>query len=635
MLAESGVNRQTYIAERAFDISFFNLINKLSATFVTNMSSIQGADDNRGGKRRLSSQDYTVGWICALTTEYVAAKVFLDHEHPPPAEVPANDNNDYTFGQIGKLNVVIAVQAGGEYGLVSAAAVARQMLHTFPNIRVGLSVGIGGGAPNSEHDIRLGDVVVGVPPNGLDVVFQHDLGKSIQSQPFQSIRFSSQLSRFLLTAISMLRVDHELHGHQIQEDIEAELAMNARLREKYDRPDTETDRLYQSHIVHQMGDELFSSSHEQSLVVRQSRDEHKDDPAIHYGLIASADQVMKDARLRDQFANEKGVLCFDMGVTGSMDRFPCLVIRGICDYADTHKTKEWQGYAAMAAAAYAKNLLKMIPPDKVESEEQLSELTAGHLDKVMQWLSAPDPSTQLQRARELYQSGTNQWLLSSEVYLSWKTGQMSFLFVHGMPGCGKTILSSTVINDLQENITLPQTMLYFYFDYANMEKQSTEKAVRSLLSQLYRKSAVSREVLDSLYTSYAESGGQPTLETLQTALQSMILQCKEVWIIVDGLDECETQSKDGIDGIIPWIKSLKDLSINVHLFVTSRPEVNIISSISAWASPREMLSLNADLIADDIEVYILERVERIKRGKIKPDIWKEISREVNDHANGM
>lgn len=83
---------------------------------------------------------------------------------------------------------------------------------------------------------------------------------------------------------------------------------------------------------------------------------------------------MKHALLRDRLAAEKDVLCFEMESAGLMNQFPCLVIRGICDYSDSHKNKEWQGYAAMAAAAYAKDLLYRIPPNKVEAEKNIGEL---------------------------------------------------------------------------------------------------------------------------------------------------------------------------------------------------------------------------------------------------------------------
>ena len=86
---------------------------------------------------------------------------------------------------------------------------------------------------------------------------------------------------------------------------------------------------------------------------------------------------MKDASVRDRLAAEKDVLCFEMEAAGLMNHFPCLVIRGICDYSDSHKNKEWQGYAAMAAAAYAKDLLCRIPPNRIDAEKKIVDILSG------------------------------------------------------------------------------------------------------------------------------------------------------------------------------------------------------------------------------------------------------------------
>ncbi|KAF1980565.1 purine and uridine phosphorylase, partial [Aulographum hederae CBS 113979] len=98
---------------------------------------------------------------------------------------------------------------------------------------------------------------------------------------------------------------------------------------------------------------------------------------VHYGLIASANQLMKDATARDKLIAEKDVLCFEMEAAGLMNHFPCLVIRGICDYSDSHKNNAWQGYAAMAAAAYAKNLLCRIAPNRIEAERKISDILSS------------------------------------------------------------------------------------------------------------------------------------------------------------------------------------------------------------------------------------------------------------------
>jgi len=114
------------------------------------------------------------------------------------------------------------------------------------------------------------------------------------------------------------------------------------------------------------------------LVSRLERTEDEPDaPVVHYGQIASANQLMKDALMRDYLAAKSDVLCFEMEAAGLMNNFPCLVVRGICDYSDSHKNKEWQGYAAMAAAAYTKDLLRRIAPTRIEAEMKIVDILSG------------------------------------------------------------------------------------------------------------------------------------------------------------------------------------------------------------------------------------------------------------------
>jgi nucleoside phosphorylase len=92
------------------------------------------------------------------------------------------------------------------------------------------------------------------------------------------------------------------------------------------------------------------------------------DMRVHYGLIASGNQVVKDAVFRDEINKKLGgnILCFEIKAAGLMNDSPCLVIQGICDYADSHKSKDWQEHAAAVAAAFAKELLSVVPTQEVE-----------------------------------------------------------------------------------------------------------------------------------------------------------------------------------------------------------------------------------------------------------------------------
>ncbi|KAK1989763.1 purine and uridine phosphorylase [Colletotrichum falcatum] len=320
-------------------------------------------------------QVYTVGWICAIATEFVAAQAFLDEEHAGPRQVAQHNNNSYVLGRISSHNVVVAALPDGEYGTTSAATVANNMLHSFPNVRIGLMVGVGGGAPSPKHDIQLGDIVVSSPCDGKGGLFQYNFGKTIQNSKFQETGFLNQPPVLLRTALANLRATYEIKGHRLADDVNAKLK-KIKKQKKYIRPSPASDRLYKSYVVHPLtssdGCDLVCG--DDDLVARDERDEEDDDPAIYYGLIASGNQLMKDAYKRDELAVEKGVLCFEMEAAGLMNHFPCLVIRGICDYSDSHKNKTWQGFAAMMAAAYAKDLLLRIPPNNVEEERPILEI---------------------------------------------------------------------------------------------------------------------------------------------------------------------------------------------------------------------------------------------------------------------
>ncbi|KAK8925490.1 hypothetical protein VCV18_005919 [Metarhizium anisopliae] len=323
---------------------------------------------------------YHVGWISAIHPENVAARAFLDDEYDGPYYKSSTDSNDYTLAKIKEHNVVVAVLPAGEYGVASAAQVAANMMRTFPNIKIGLMVGIGGGAPHQKHDIRLGDVVVSVPRNGFGGVFHYNFGKSIQGKKFQETKHLNMPPISLLAAVNGLKSQYALRGHSLIKNIDDVLEKYLDLQEEYSRPDPGSDRLYRSDIIHASDDDApcaeVCSQDPSCLVARSERPKRKE-ITIHHGLIASADNLLKDAYIRDKLAMEKDVLCFEMEAAGLMDNFPCLAIRGICDYSDTHKNDEWQGYAAMTAAAYAKNLLERVRPEQFENEKNISEVLSG------------------------------------------------------------------------------------------------------------------------------------------------------------------------------------------------------------------------------------------------------------------
>ncbi|KAK1579135.1 LOW QUALITY PROTEIN: uncharacterized protein LY79DRAFT_593036 [Colletotrichum navitas] len=583
-------------------------------------------------------ENYTVGWICAITTEFVATQAFLDERHDKPARVAPQDNNSYALGSLSGHNVVIAVLPQGEYGTNSAAVVARDMLHSFPNIRVGLMVGIGGGAPTPEHDIRLGDIVVSRPRDGKSGVLQYDFGKTIQSQAFQQTGFLNQPPQVLRTAVASLEAMYEADGHQLDERIDEVLQKKPRLRKKYSRPQSSSDRLYKSDIVHPQdtddGCSQVCGNESSALVLRRKRDrDEDDDPAIHYGLVASANQLMKDARVRDKLAEENYVLCFEMEAAGLMNHFPCLVIRGICDYSDSHKNKEWQGFAAMAAAAYAKDLLNQISVSRIEGETRIEEVlkslegsinniestsnqiietvksirSASRIAQIKDWLSPPDTSTNFNHARKVQLEGTGTWFMKSVAFEEWQLGSRRHLWLHSKPGCGKTVLCAKILHHLKN--TEGYVALEFFFDFSDTAKQNLDDLLRSLIFKLYNHGGEAVNELDSLFNSCQSPQGQQQPETtaLANTLHAMMKRSKKIYIVLDALDECTMREK-----LLVWIENIvsnPDFN-HVQLLATSRPEEEFRRSIPVWIGEDSCKELNKESVTIDIIAYIEDRLQR-------------------------
>ncbi|RKL32474.1 hypothetical protein BFJ72_g10417 [Fusarium proliferatum] len=571
--------------------------------------------------------DYIVGWICALHIEYVAAKTFLDEKHEPPEFVSTNDNNLYTLGKIGKHNTVIAVLPHGEYGIAPAASVARDMLHSFPNIRIGLMVGTGGGAPSPKHDIRLGDIVVSTSDNVKHGgVFNFDHGKVIQGQPFKESGFLNRPPMVLRTAMQGLRSEHEAEGHQLERDINEILDHKGRLRKKYGRPQAITDRLYQPWVLHQPHDDPncdHCSNDPSSLIVRAERTSDEDNPAIHYGLIASSNKLMKDATIRDELA-KKGVLCFETEAAGVMNHFPCLVIRGICNYADTHKNDQWQGYAAMTAAAYAKDLLCQIHPNRAEAEAKISDVLSGIQNEVtatsrkvntiihhhqtqenkdiLQWLTPANYSLLQSDNIGRRHPGTGQWFINSSEFCHWRDSPNQTLFCPGIPGAGKTILTSIVIESLEALFSKDKTVsiAYVYCNFQRQNDQTAKELVASLLKQLLQSLPTMPESIKLLYERHRTKGSPPSLEDVSSNLLSTAKLFSRIFIIIDAIDECcatdGTQTK--------FLEEIFKLQLHskANVFATSRP----IPEVKDQFQTSVVLEIRA--IDEDVERFLLARL---------------------------
>jgi nucleoside phosphorylase len=297
----------------------------------------------------LTHDDYTVGWICALPdTELVVARAMLDEEHPMLLADPG-DTNAYSLGRIGSHNVVIACLPAEKTGTVSAAIVAKDMLRSFKAVRFGLMVGVGGGVPClnlvdkeasktaegeddtgdedtdeddalDSKDVRLGDVVISLQSKSSDAVVQYDFGKSLQGGEFIRTGTLNKPPNILLSALSALRGQHELDGrHKLSDHLSKMVNNRPHLAPKFQYPGSHKDRAFRANVPHLENKKTCKAccgAQDINLIKRKNRDNTS--PALHYGTVGSADQVMKDSILRDKWAKREGIICFEMEAAGTV-----------------------------------------------------------------------------------------------------------------------------------------------------------------------------------------------------------------------------------------------------------------------------------------------------------------------------
>ena len=233
------------------------------------------------------------------------------------------------------------------------------MLSSFTSIVTRLMVGVDGRAPSPKNDIRLGDVVVSILNPYCPAVVQYDYDKTLaDGQFYRTVSLKNRPFSFL-TAVTNLKTNYVLEASQLPTICAKVFEKYPLIKRDYVYPGHDQDVLFKAGCDHVEEGQVCSTCGLPKSIERSPRSDNA--PRIHYGPIASGNQVVKHRRTRDALAQELEILCFEMKAAGLMDNFPCLVIRGICDYSDAQKNKHFQKYAALTAAAYAKELSMMTP----------------------------------------------------------------------------------------------------------------------------------------------------------------------------------------------------------------------------------------------------------------------------------
>ncbi|RDW59302.1 uncharacterized protein DSM5745_10997 [Aspergillus mulundensis] len=444
------------------------------------------------------------------------------------------------------------------------------MLSSFPSIEFTLMVGIGAGVPKT-IDIRLGGVVVSKPTGNIGGVVQYDHGKTMANGRFMHTGSLNRPPQRLLIAVSDLQPEHMMGTNRLPEfHLEAQTKYPAMT--DFVLPPA-GNFLFRADYNHQEDNLPCYFCDQRNLVIRRPRPSQI--PQIHYGLIASGNQVMKDASSRDRVAKEHGIICFEMEAAGLMNSSPCLVIRGICDYADSHKSKEWQGYAGLTAAAHAKELLAVLHIEdmagdyvrnlekdsddnslvEVSRYESLSLRSEWHivqrdgvtLYNIFERLSSYDPHRTCRNIWSRKCPDTATWIFSNAFFKGWLAqGGYPCLWITGKIGCGKTFLTSSVIQFLENSPQSSNTLIaHFFYNYGDPTRLKAMDLLESYTKQILGYLARIRKPCPSrISTNLKElyGPGKWPLSPREMIDEVFLPVCRfvpDAIFIVDGLDECD------------------------------------------------------------------------------------------------
>ncbi|KAL2816096.1 nucleoside phosphorylase domain-containing protein [Aspergillus granulosus] len=327
-----------------------------------------------------SRADFIIAIICALPVEATAVwplfeVIYSGYQHRNLLKVP-DDDNTYTLGRIGEYDVILAHMPCP--GKKTASAVAVHLKRTYTGIKLAFLLGVCGAVPlaqNIHHppgsgaDIFLGDVIVS---HG---VVEYDFGTRSPGGFVRkdTLTFSQgRAGQGIRSIIAMMKASQE----KLEKNLSRHLAL---IQEKQDAtyPGLDKDILWQSTYEHcLMGCQcsLNVADIDHSVVSRcRTPDVKTPLPRLHFGIIASGDTVVKSATYHDQVAARDGVIGYEMELTGVWDSLPCILIKGVADYADSHKSKDWQEYAAASSAACMRALLDLTPIPFKSTESGPSE----------------------------------------------------------------------------------------------------------------------------------------------------------------------------------------------------------------------------------------------------------------------
>jgi hypothetical protein len=265
--------------------------------------------------------------------------------------------------------------------------------------------------------------------------------------------------------------------------------------------------------------------------------------------------------------------------------------------------------------------------DGIQAQEQRN--------RILEWLKGSDPATNHNAAQKKKEDGTCEWLIRSKQFQAFTEGENQLMWLHGIPGAGKTVLSSAVIEFLSTNfLDGDNKVIYYYFDFNDHGKQTCFGCLQSLVRQICSQSSSAPADIVGLYAEC--KGATPSSEQLVETLKSLLGQDSRIFIVIDALDECKEQEEEEERAAV--LDALRDIKSSAtgpfNIFVASRPEADISREMSEICDID--LDVQAALVDEDIRCHVRSCLTKDARLKRWPqNVKKEIEDKLTNDANGM
>ncbi|KAL6817517.1 hypothetical protein V8C40DRAFT_276873 [Trichoderma camerunense] len=649
----------------------------------------RSASQAQAGGRPRGREDFQIAIICALPLEYDAVLLLLDKfwDDDESYRRARGDMNSYTNGRMGQYDVVLALLPN--MGTVAAAGAAASFRSSYPNLQLAFLVGICGGVPKGDgNEIHLGDVIISKS------AVQYDLGKQyheafvIRDTVDDTLGRPNKNIRSLVASFQTEHIRDQLQQKACLylKDLQSAAAKKRR-PQNYQYPGINNDKLFKTSHIHKhrgkqqlpckVCDDQTDAFCEQAA--KESCDkvgcdetelEKRTDlemrgstgyPEIFVGRIASGNSVMKSGEHRDRIAEEQKVIALEMEGAGVWDEIPCIIVKGVCDYADSHKNDLWQRYAAATAASpWLLTKAKMERSNGNDFAQHIASNGTGYQNyysgrghqimagsgTIHNYNAAHPNFTHADNSREkimqaLYTSpylqrknrnpdrviGTCEWFMDHHDFHNWRNNTASsMLWVSANPGCGKSVLAKYLVDELKT--TEQRTTCYFFFKDDFEDQRSAKGALSCLLHQLFfqRERLFSAEIVKR-FKSYKAPPANSYYELWELwDILTMATQEKnagEIICILDAFDECVDQERQDLAKILREFygpNSDTKKSVNLKFLITSRPydtiRRNLIRPFDSSACPIIHLKGDGDAevekISGEINLYVKDRVSLLR-----------------------